>query len=53
MKLLKKCLFLASIVATNSVFADAGVSISYRSTPVIIQKNWLNDLNWPKESCLL
>jgi len=49
MKLLKKYLIIASVVATNPVFGDAGISISYRSTPVIIQKNWLNDSNWPEE----
>ena len=32
------------------VSADAGFSISYRSTPVIVEKNWLNDSNWPKEN---
>ena len=30
-------------------FADAGISMSYRSTPVIIEKNWLNDSKWPEE----
>ena len=50
MKLLKKYLVVASVVATNPVFADGGISISYRSTPVIIQKNWLNDSNWPAEA---
>ena len=48
MKLLKKYLVVASIVAVNPVFGDAGVSISYRSTPVIVQKNWLNTSNWPE-----
>ena len=28
---------------------DAGFSISYRSTPVIVEKNWLNDTNWPDQ----
>ena len=50
MKLLKKYLVVASIVAVNPVFGDAGFSISYRSTPVIVQKNWFNDSNWPEES---
>ena len=49
MKLLKKYLVVASIVAVSPVFGDAGVSISYRSTPVIVQKNWLNDSNWPEQ----
>ena len=49
MKLLKKYLVVASIVAVNPVFGDAGFSISYRSTPVIVQKNWFNDSNWPEE----
>ena len=30
-------------------FADAGISVSYRSTPVLVQKNWLNDTKWPEE----
>ena len=30
--------------------SDAGVSVSYRSTPVIIEKNWLNDTHWPEET---
>ena len=50
MNLLKKYLVVASVVAVNPVFADGGISISYRSTPVIIQKNWLNDSNWPREA---
>ena len=49
MKLLKKYLVVASVVATTPVFGDAGISISYRSTPVIVQKNWLNRGNWPAE----
>ena len=49
MKLLKKYLVVASIVAVNPVFGDAGISISYRSTPVIIDKNWFNDSKWPEE----
>ena len=28
---------------------DAGFSISYRSTPVIVEKNWLNETNWPDQ----
>ncbi len=31
------------------VFADAGISVSYRSTPVLVQKNWLNGTKWPEE----
>jgi len=50
MKLLKKYIVIASVVATAPVFADAGISISYRSTPVIIQKNWLNTSKWPDEA---
>ena len=50
MNLLKKYIVAASVVAVNPVFGDAGISISYRSTPVIIQKNWLNDSNWPREA---
>tara|TARA_R110000765_G_scaffold228482_1_gene332134 strand:+ start:154 stop:1089 length:936 start_codon:yes stop_codon:yes gene_type:complete len=49
MKWLKKYLVIASVVAISPVFGDAGVSISYRSTPVIVQKNWLNDSAWPAE----
>ena len=30
-------------------YSDAGVSISYRSTPVLIQKNWWNESKWPDE----
>ena len=30
--------------------SDAGISVSYRSTPVIIEKNWLNDSKWPSEA---
>ena len=50
MKLLKKYLAFASVVFASSAFADAGVSVSYRSSPVIIEKNWLNDYNWPEEA---
>ena len=45
MKLLKY-LALASVVFASSVFADAGISVSYRSSPVIIEKNWVNDNDW-------
>ena len=39
-----------SILGISSMsFADAGISMSYRSTPVIIEKNWLNDSKWPEE----
>ena len=31
------------------LWGDAGFSISYRSTPVIVEKNWLNDKNWPDQ----
>ena len=31
-------------------YGDAGISVSYRSTPVIIEKNWLNASNWPAEA---
>ena len=50
MNLLKKYIVAASVVAVNPVFGDAGISISYRSTPVIIEKNWLNTSNWPAEA---
>ena len=50
MNLLKKYLVVGSVVAVNPVFADGGISISYRSTPVIIEKNWLNTSNWPAEA---
>ena len=43
MKLLKKYLPLASVVFASSAFADGGVSVSYRSSTVIIEKNWVND----------
>ena len=40
-----------SILGISSMsFADAGISMSYRSTPVIIEKNWLNDSKWPQEA---
>ena len=40
-----------SILGISSMsFADAGISMSYRSTPVIIEKNWLNTSNWPQEA---
>jgi len=31
------------------LWGDAGFSISYRSTPVIVEKNWLNSSNWPEQ----
>ena len=31
------------------LWGDAGFSISYRSTPVIVEKNWLNETNWPDQ----
>ncbi len=41
-------LFLLGISST--ALADAGISVSYRSAPVIIEKNWLNDSKWPEEN---
>ena len=40
---------IALLSLSSMVFADAGISVSYRSTPVLVQKNWLNDTNWPEE----
>ena len=37
------------IFIPSATIADAGISVSYRSTPVIIEKNWLNDSKWPDE----
>ena len=31
------------------LWGDAGFSISYRSTPVVVEKNWLNETNWPDQ----
>ena len=38
------------ILIPTLCYSDAGISVSYRSTPVIIEKNWLNDTNWPEET---
>ena len=40
---------IALLSLSSMAFADAGISVSYRSTPVLVQKNWLNDTNWPEE----
>ena len=49
MRCLKIIIPLANLALSTFVFADAGISFSYRSTPVIIHKNWLDDTNWPDE----
>ena len=41
---------IALLSLSTMAFADAGMSVSYRSTPVLIQKNWLNDTNWREEA---
>ena len=41
---------IALLSLSTMAFADAGMSVSYRSTPVLIQKNWLNDTKWPEEA---
>ena len=38
------------LLVPSTVMSDAGVSVSYRSTPVIVEKNWLNDSKWPQEA---
>ena len=40
---------IALLSLSSMAFADAGISVSYRSTPVLVQKNWLNDTKWPEE----
>jgi hypothetical protein len=52
MRFLKKLIPLVSLVIPTLVVADAGISISYRSTPVIIHKNWLDASNWPEEAAV-
>ena len=46
---MKFAVALSLLGISSMAFADAGISISYRSTPVIINKNWLNDSKWPQE----
>ena len=46
---MKFAVALSLLGMSSMAFADAGISISYRSTPVIINKNWLNDSKWPQE----
>jgi len=46
---MKIALSLIALAFPTLLWADAGFSISYRSTPVIVEKNWLNDSNWPDE----
>ena len=43
-------ILIALFSLSSMAFADAGMSVSYRSTPVLIQKNWLNDTKWPEEA---
>ena len=47
---MKSLLLSVFLLITSIVMSDAGVSVSYRSTPVIVEKNWLNDSNWPAEA---
>ena len=47
---MKIALSLIVLVFPTLLWGDAGFSISYRRTPVIVEKNWLNDSNWPNEA---
>lgn len=47
---LKLAVALLFIFIPSLSHSDAGISVSYRSTPVIIEKNWLNASNWPAEA---
>jgi len=46
---MKFAVVLLLIFSPSLSYSDAGISVSYRSTPVIIEKNWLNDSKWPDE----
>ena len=46
---MKFAVALLLIFSPSLSYSDAGISVSYRSTPVIIEKNWLNDSKWPEE----
>ena len=46
---MKFAVALLFIFIPTATIADAGISVSYRSTPVLIEKNWLNDSKWPDE----
>ena len=47
---MKIVLSLIVLAFPTLLWGDAGFAISYRSTPVIVEKNWLNDSNWPDEA---
>ena len=47
---MKFAVALLIIFSPSLSYSDAGISVSYRSTPVIIEKNWLNSSNWPAEA---
>ena len=47
---MKFAVVLLLIFSPSLSYSDAGISVSYRSTPVIIEKNWLNDSKWPAEA---
>ena len=47
---MKSVLLSILLLVPSTVMSDAGVSVSYRSTPVIIEKNWLNNSKWPAEA---
>ena len=47
---MKNVLLSILLLVPSTVMSDAGVSVSYRSTPVIVEKNWLNDSKWPQEA---
>ena len=40
---MKSVLLSVLLLIPSTAMSDAGVSVSYRSTPVIVEKNWLND----------
>ena len=47
---MKSVLLSILLLVPSTAMSDAGVSVSYRSTPVIVEKNWLNTSNWPAEA---
>ena len=46
---MKFAVALLFIFIPTATIADAGISVSYRSTPVLIEKNWVNDSKWTDE----
>ena len=47
---MKSVLLSILLLIPSTAMSDAGVSVSYLSTPVIVEKNWLNDSKWPAEA---